>query len=342
MSRAQLTSTVEQNTGGAVAPFVAGKNKIINGSFDWWQRGTSIAISSGAYFADRWTTYYDGSGSAGTVTQQAFTPGAAPVAGYESQYYLQYAVTTAGSGSTYRAFAQPIENVQIFAGQTVTLSFWAKATVGASLGIGVTLTQKFGSGGSSQVQTSLISSQTLTSGWVRYVATATLPSISGKTIGTGSSLNLEFYLSPNNLQTIQFWGVQLEAGSVATPFTTASNTLQGELALCQRYYWRQGGDSVYQTFGSGWANATNNVNIIVKLSVTMRTTPTVLDSANLILFDQVNAGVTFSGLAIIGTQSGRDLVYLSPSTVSGLTQYRSYDLAANNSTSAYIGFGAEL
>ena len=64
MSRAQLTSTVEQNTGGAVALFVAGKNKIISGDFGIWQRGTSFTPTSGssAYTAATVTTYQNLSG----------------------------------------------------------------------------------------------------------------------------------------------------------------------------------------------------------------------------------------------------------------------------------------
>ena len=66
-----------------------------------------------------------------------------------------------------------------------------------------------------------------------------MASISGKTIGTSSFLEVTFTL-PNGAitPTIDFWGVQLEAGSVATAFQTATGTIQGELAACQRYYYR--------------------------------------------------------------------------------------------------------
>ena len=232
MSRAQLTSTDQQNSGGPVSPFVAGKNKIINGDFSIWQRGTSFSNPKGVYLADRYNYNYDGTGNI-TISQQSFTPGAAPVAGYESQYFLRINQTTAGSGNNFSVLAQPIENVQTLAGQTVTVSFWAKADTSRALSI--QLRQDFGSGGSSNVDTSGAGA-TLTTSWARYTNTITLPSISGKTIGTGSALRLFIYVPGNTTQTIDLWGVQVEAGSVATPFTTASGTLQGELALCQRYY----------------------------------------------------------------------------------------------------------
>ena len=236
MSRAQLTSTVEQNTGGAVAPFVAGKNKIINGDFGIWQRGTSFTNpSSGTYTADRWTQNGDGSGYTRVFSQQTFTPGSAPVAGYEFAYYYQFAQTVAGSGGTYCNFAiQRIEDARTFAGQTVTLSFWAKGD--AARTFIPYFNQTFGSGGSTAVFTAF-SAVTVTTSWARYSVSITLPSVAGKTIVTSSFNELGFSTNAQNItQTISLWGVQVEAGSVATPFTTASGTVQGELALCQRYY----------------------------------------------------------------------------------------------------------
>lgn len=218
------------------APYAAGKNKIINGDFGVWQRGTSFSNpANGTYCADRFKTIHDGTGATRTVSQQSFTLGAAPVSGYESQYFMRYAVTAAGTGNTYQGMQQFIEDVRTFAGQTVTMSFWAKAD--ASRTISVDATQYFGSGGSGNVQT-LFTSQNLTTSWARYSATITVPSISGKTIGTGSALIFGYYAPANTACTIDIWGVQLEAGSTATAFQTATGTIQGELAACQRYYYK--------------------------------------------------------------------------------------------------------
>ena len=241
MSRAQLTSTVEQNTGGAVAPFVAGKNKIINGDFGIWQRGTSFALTGGTiYTSDRWYVNYDGTGATRTASQQTFTAGTAPVAGYEGTYFYRLATTVAGSGETYSNLTQPIEDVRIFAGQTVTLSFWAKADSNRTISPG--WGQQFGSGGSSAVYGSF-STASLTTSWQRFSSTVSINSIAGKTIGAGSKLEINLGFPNNSTFTIDFWGVQLEAGSVATPFTTATGTVQGELAACQRYFEIQDGNT---------------------------------------------------------------------------------------------------
>ena len=212
--------------------FLAGRNKILNGDFGIWQRGTSFTITADAYTADRWVNQVNGTGTR-TVTQQIFTPGTAPVAGYESAYFLRMACTATGTASYFNC-KQRIEDVRTFAGQTITVSFWARA--GASLSsafFGVT--QNFGSGGSGSVDTAG-SNITFTTSWARYTQTFTIPSVSGKTIGTGSCLEVVVSFGGQTFASFDIWGVQVESGSVATPFTTATGTLQGELAACQRYY----------------------------------------------------------------------------------------------------------
>ena len=58
----------------------AGKNKIINGDFGIWQRGTSFSNpANGAYTADRWTIGHNGTGATRTVSQQSFTAGTAQI-----------------------------------------------------------------------------------------------------------------------------------------------------------------------------------------------------------------------------------------------------------------------
>jgi hypothetical protein len=230
MSRAQLTSTVEQNSGGAVAPYVAGKNKIINGAFDWWQRGTSFTLANGTwtYGADRFQAICNFSAGSAVYSQQTFTPGTAPVAGYEGSYYARL---VSASTITNAMISQRIENVRTYAGQTVTFSFWVKGS--SAITPTIYFSQNFGSGGSAGVDTT--TTFTTTTGWTRVSATVAIPSITGKTIGTSSYLDILIYHTTASF-TLDTWGWQVEAGSVATSFTTATGTLQGELGLCQRYY----------------------------------------------------------------------------------------------------------
>ena len=267
--------------------FAAGKNKIINGDFNINQRAFSSTTTSDSYGFDRWfAPLNDGTC---TYSAQTFTSGAAPVAGYESANFARIVTTGQTLASARAALTQRMEDVRTFAGQTVTVSFWAKAATGTP-SIAIEFAQNFGSGGSPSASVSAIGAVkvAITTSWVRYSSTISIPSISGKTIGTTANtsfLQLALYVSAGTdynartgslgIQTGTFdiWGVQVEAGSVATPFTTATGTLAGELAACQRYYFELA-DGLQQVGFGRRSNATTLV-YSVPVTTTMRTSPSV-------------------------------------------------------------------
>jgi hypothetical protein len=232
--------------------YAAGKNAIINGAFDVWQRGTSFTPTAGSvyYTADR---FYNVVPVSTSVTRQTFSPGTAPVSGYEGQYFMNTTITA--NAQNYEV-GQRIENARTFAGQTVTLSFWAKSSVGAQP-LNIKVMQNFGSGGSpsASVNATYVSGSgtpyTPTSSWQRFTFTLTVPSVSGKTFGTNNDSYLYVmlwqYTTTATNTSIDIWGVQLEAGSVATAFQTATGTIQGELAAAQRYYVRWNGSGPLST-----------------------------------------------------------------------------------------------
>jgi hypothetical protein len=319
---------------------IAGKNKIINGDFGIWQRGTSFSNpASGSYTSDRWAVFYDGTGATRTISQQTFTPATAPVAGYEGTFFYRYLLSAVGTSPNYAFTAQRIEDVRTFAGQTVTYSFWAKAASGVTLPA-PSLRQDFGSGGSTSVTTYASVNPPITTSWARYTFTIAVPSISGKTIGTSSYLELQLNL-PVTANTIDIWGVQLEAGSVATQFSTASGgSPQAELAMCQRYYYRSTSTANYNFIaGTGTGRSTTQAWLSVPLPVTLRTAAATLDFSNLALDD---GGSVFAVTAATLTSNGNpNNAGLLLTVASGLSQYRPYMLDASTST-GYVGFSAEL
>lgn len=283
-----LTTNGTSKSWGTVASapdFLAGKNKVINGDFGIWQRGTSFSGSL-TYTADRFVGYSDASQ---TYSRQSFTAGTAPVAGYEGQYFWR---GTKGGTGTFISLYQLIEGVRTFAGQTVTISFWTKADSAQTLYIRPV--QNFGTGGSTGVIADTVSVSVGTS-WSRVSATITFPSIAGKTIGANNHILLETYIVNNGSLVWDVWGVQAEVGSAATPFTTATGTIQGELAACQRYYQRIGtGDFVAIGISAGSSQAY----FTVPLPVEMRTITSV-DYSNL----KVYTGNAFGTVSAIGFQA---------------------------------------
>jgi hypothetical protein len=347
MSRAQLTSTVEQNTGGAVAPYVAGKNILINGGQDFWQRGTSIAVANVnfAYTSDRWI-FFSQNGS-GTVNRQA-----SGLTGFNYSARVQRtAGQTATSGNT---FIQGVESSTAiyYAGATVTLSFYAKAGANYSAsgsGLGVNIYTGAGTDenpayGYTGQANPLSQTATLTTSWQRFSFTGTVNSIGGKTIGTGSYLDINFGLTNNTTQTIDIWGIQLEAGSVATPFTTATGTLSGELAACQRYYHRiVAAGSSGSIFAIIPAVSTTSWIFSIPLSVPLRVAATSIETSNIQITtygtNNYSGGTyTVSGY---GTTINGGITYTKGGADGGISQSQ-MGVLNNSASGGYVAFSAEL
>ena len=262
------------------------KNKIINGNFDIWQRGTSFSASgTDAYLADRW--YNSMLNTTQAVSRQAFTVGQTDVP-YEPAYFHRSVIASAAAADNYALLIERIESVKTFAGQTVTLSFYAKAD--AAKNIAVEFVQNFGSGGSPSAIVSAIGSQkiALTTSWVKQTVTVAIPSISGKTLGTthdgflavnfwfdaGSTFNARTDTLGQQSGTFDVAQVQVEAGSYATPFE--KRLIGAELALCQRYFWK--GIMPQDSFLYGLANRTVSHVGGFSFPVTMRVSPTMVET----------------------------------------------------------------
>ena len=261
MSRAQLTSTVEQNTGGAVAPYVAGKNLLINGSMDFWQRGISFSV--GGYTADRW--FVDN----GTTTRQTGTG--------QFPYCLQIA-NASGNPALRQGVELPFAGNagQFQIGTTWTISFYAKTST--SIGSQIAVYVAFNDGvniGTNAVQ--IASSTTVgasSTSWTKYTYTFTVASSPS---GTNTAVMVVPYLASGSYAgNFSIAQTQLEQGSVATPFSRAGGTLSGELQACQRYYQYL---SAFGCFGYATGSGFSIMNTLPFLTQ-MRVTPTVTITSN--------------------------------------------------------------
>jgi hypothetical protein len=328
--------------------YTAGKNIIINGGFDIWQRGTSFALTSalGApYTADRWTSRTDGA-TAQTYSRQTTSD-------TTNLPQIQYCMRVArNSGSTSTALAileTSLETVNSipFAGQTVTLSFYARRganfsgssnQITANLKSGTGTDQLIGSSYTGSV-TAIGQTPTLTTTWQRFSYNATIAT-------TATELGLQFYYTPSGTagaaDYFEITGVQLEIGSVATTFSRAGGTLGGELSACQRYYQRfpKGSSTNGGPAAIGYAVNTGTVLFQLPTLVEMRTTPTAIDSSGMRVTDSSNTnvdGATFT----LEQASPTNLSFYAIKTAS-FTATRLCILTRASTTNDYIGFSAEL
>jgi len=325
--------------------FAAGKNKIINGDFRINQRAFTTATAGGVYLYDR---FYTNTAGASSPIYTANVLSAGEIPGYDGINYLTMSGSASDPAGVYMQMDHRIEDVRTLAGETVTLSFWAK---GSSSGtISANFTQDFGTSGSAR---EVVTAKTIdvSTSWNRYFLTFLLPSISGKTIGAGSSLRLILsklqgtsYLAIWGSATfsgvLSICGIQLESGSNMTAFQTATGTIQGELAACQRYYWRKSAaNNLNSFFATGSAASTTSAFVLLQAPTTMRVPPTAIDFSGCALNDGANS-TNVTSLTL--NQANENGCWINAVVSSGLTQFRPYVLWTGTNVNAFIGLSSEL
>jgi hypothetical protein len=304
------------------AQYTGFKNKLINGSFQIWQRATT-STASGYVCADRWSM----SGS-GNVTQARSSSPDSPNGNYSL-------VCTSNSASTYTNVSQAIENVNVYPlrGKTVTVSFYIKLNSGSFAGqLGIVLyysnsvdTLNLSTGGISASSGTAYATP-VSGSWTRISAVYAIPS---------DAVGLSFQMNVSSAQASgtswSYADAQIEIGSVATSFD--QRDYGRELILCQRYY--QVSNSI-----TGVAAAPDLFRGIVPYIVNMRANPTVNLTAPFSVTDLYSGSWTQSSASITLNQSQVNNSYLTMGNFgSSLTPTR---VQIAYSTTAAITLSAEL
>lgn len=304
------------------------KNYLINGGFDVWQYATS-QTTNGYGSDDRWFNGDNGSTKTHSLVNATDTERAL----FNSSKFSRTVVTSIAGVSNTVYKDQRIEDVTKFAGKTVTISFWAKAD--SAKNIAIELMQLFGSGGTPSEPLNGIASQlvALTTTWQKKSITITIPSIIGKTLGTdgvhtsftlfrfwfdaGSTFDTRTASLGQQSGTFDIAQVQLEEGSVATPFEHRPYGL--ELSLCQRYL-----PSFTGYAGVGTVRLGTTAAITIPFKVEPRVPPT---------------GMTFIGYG--GIQNSGDWVEMT-GTFSSASRTSANTLWSNGAATMTVGQGSQL
>ena len=341
------------------------RNRIINGNMVIDQRnaGASISVSTdtGIYSVDRFKVAANGGG---VFSAQRSTT--VPV-GFTNS--LLITVTTADASiaaGDYYQVQQRIEgfNVADFGLGTAsainfTVSFWVRSSLTGTFGGSLynsaanrsyPFTYVVSAANTWEQKTFTVAGDTSGTWTTDNTAGLTL----NFSLGAGSTYtdsaagswvgSLEFGASgqinpiATNGATFYITGVQLEAGSVATPFEQID--YGRELIMCQRYYAKlsTNASNLFTAYGSGFAASSTTASIFIKYPQTMRSSPTANFNLVGVNDNSVQVGVTSLGSGYFGFDSA----FLTVVNTSGLTANRPVLLLANNSASGYVDFSAEL
>ena len=324
---ASILSRVGALEASNVAAGTTSPNYLINGGFDFWQRGTSQ--STGGYgSADRWYNLIAGTTTVSQETSDLPTG---------TRYGIKYVT---GASSSYAQFHQMFETSTVIPlrGKTVVFSFYAKVAgsyagnIGAEVQYSNATTDASYSGNTTAV--TVTGTASAPTSWTRMSFTFTVPA---------DAVSLRVGVIPTSAQpsgvTVRVANAQLELGTVATIFRRNQPNMQAELAACQRYYYRVTGASGVQ-LGTGIAFASSGGFFNVPYAVTMRTTVSSIDTNGTFSYGNGVIAANFTTCTLEAGTQGTRSAFLRLEGASGMTTGMPYRLDGNST--AYIGFNAEL
>ena len=313
----------------------AGKNMIVNGGFDSWQRGASItAASHNTYTADQWININDSIGNINVSRQDISS----------QELGLRYAARfEKSSGASNRfVFINMSEGALSCVGKQVTLSFWIRKgpslTSGVTVAIG-TRAARYGTvynSGDFAISNNQINSSTFT----RFTSTFNITSATST--AAADLFELEFSVIQAGGTGVYFdiAGVQLEVGNIATPFSRAGGTIAGELASCQRYFERIGQNS-YSPYGTGLCGSSTTARVNVTCQPKRSGVSVSYGSAaDFQIWNSAFAGITVASIFSVAVNKSQ--VNVGITVASGLVAGNSTVLIDGSSGNSYIDFSAEL
>jgi hypothetical protein len=308
--------------------YSTGKNKLYNGNFDIWQRGTSFTTS--VYTADRW--YVAIGGTITTSRESTIIP--------DGSTYSMKILT--GAASSFANIYQAFEDLDLenMLGKTITASIYVRSQAAFSgnvaLGIETNTTANTMTGGTwtSGASSSVTPSS---SAFTRITVSYTVP------VATKGLRIVGSFASAQASGTGVYWAqAQVEIASSASVFARGNSSIQGELAACQRYYYRTSVPSTSQSLlGMGRAYNTTLMENSVALPVSMRIYPATLDYANI---SMTASGTTHtSGTWTLRNYGDTNQVYIEYVHGSAVfTAGQVWWLATQATLAGYIGLSAEL
>ncbi|WP_303637560.1 hypothetical protein [Stenotrophomonas tuberculopleuritidis] len=271
----------------AVARAVSGRNRLINGNFDCWQRGISFN-TGGAYTADRWFLQMHG------IADPVFRRNPTAV-GDNNFPRSRYTLSTSSSGNTdgekhFFVFEQRVEDVRNFADAQSTVSFLVFNAGAGGRRIALEFAQTFGATGSAPVLAIAPEVFELAPGLNRIRKTVTLPSISGKTLSDEGAAVVCVWVSAGTQFAnrtaglggqqgqLYFGEFQWEGGAMGTDFEWRPPA--EEMQRCRRYYQTDATGSHFDggsrfNAGVGLIRGDNKVYLTYRFSQRMRTIPRV-------------------------------------------------------------------